>query len=374
MKVLLLLTAYGSLADWRRIGSTGRELRPYLELRDRGVCFNILTYGNGSDGAALQEEGLGVIPVRKGMAGIFCRLPLVPFLHSLLVPILHRRAFRSCDVIKTNQMLGSWVGVIGKWLYHKPLYVRCGYEVHKYASFHQANPLYLFWLAFISKLAYRFADGIQIGSQSEKAYIIRRFGIAADKIQVRMNWIDTRLFSPRPGSEKHKDRLLYIGRLEKDKNISMLLSALQGSPYALDLVGQGSLQETLKQEAKALGVEVRFLGRFENEELPALINRYSLNVLCSEHEGNPKTLLECMACATAVIGLDRPGISDVIIHEQNGLLCQNEQELKAAIQLLMSDSHLAADFGLRARQWIEPRVSLAEQVEYELGLYERLAP
>jgi len=168
-------------------------------------------------------------------------------------------------------------------------------------------------------------------------------------------------------------RILFVGRLNDQKHVSLLIRALQGTGYGLDIVGDGDLREKLEQEAQQKSVDVHFLGRAPNHLLPEIYNAYPIYVLCSKYEGNPKTLLEAMASGCAVIGTNVQGIRGVIRHEDSGLITDdNPDALRGAIQRLFSDGALRKKLGENARQQILEQNSLQAAVQQELYVYQKL--
>jgi glycosyltransferase involved in cell wall biosynthesis len=65
---------------------------------------------------------------------------------------------------------------------------------------------------------------------------------------------------------------------------------------------------------------VSFFDRINNDKIPDLLNKYNYLMLFSLYEGNPKILLEAMSCGLCIIGSKVPGIKDIIINNQNGLI------------------------------------------------------
>jgi len=98
-------------------------------------------------------------------------------------------------------------------------------------------------------------------------------------------------------------------------------------------------------------------------------------VICSRYEGNPKTLLEAMACGCAVIGTNVPGIREVIQHEKSGLLVEESVEsLRSTILRLMGNEGLRIRLGEEARRQIIEENSLEAAIQQELKVYQELCP
>jgi len=269
-------------------------------------------------------------------------------------------------------MLGSWVALISKLFFKKPLLIRCGYEIFDAYRFQKKSPLFLYLIWLISFLAYRYSNSINVASMEDSVVVKKYFKINPNKIIVRPNWIDISVFK-NYNVKKIKNRILFVGRLEEQKNIHLLLEALSGTTIGLDIVGDGRLKNTLIDESKELNVNVNFLGSFPNNKMVSIYNAYSIYVLCSPYEGNPKTLLEAMACGCAVIGTNVPGIKSIIEHYENGILVdESPLELRSAILKLLSNNLLTKRLALNSIEFIKNNNSLEKTILSEYDEYNRL--
>jgi glycosyltransferase involved in cell wall biosynthesis len=114
-----------------------------------------------------------------------------------------------------------------------------------------------------------------------------------------------------------------VGRLSAQKNLRLLFRALDGVSESFEtiLVGAGELEADLKEMARKLRLRnVCFRGRADVAELRELYRNADVFVLPSEREGLPLVLLEAMAMGLPVVATEVPGIREVVIHGQNGLL------------------------------------------------------
>ena len=96
-------------------------------------------------------------------------------------------------------------------------------------------------------------------------------------------------------------------------------------------------------------------------------------------KGNPKALLEAMACGLPCIANDIDGIREIIVNHQNGLLmnCMNCKELgslqlKQGILTLRADKPLAEQLGQKARETIEKEFALEKVIEKEIVILKDL--
>ena len=169
-------------------------------------------------------------------------------------------------------------------------------------------------------------------------------------------------------------KILFVGRLTYQKNITLLIKALENTQYELDVVGEGDKLEDLKNEGISRNVKINFLGKVHNNDLPKIYNNHAVYVLCSHFEGNPKTLLEAMACGCAVIGTDVSGINTVIKNNINGLLVpKNHLSIRCSINMLMNSRNLRLFLSENAQKTIIQEYSLPGILKNELNAYTDLS-
>ena len=222
----------------------------------------------------------------------------------------------------------------------------------------------------MSLFAYKLANTIHVATKEDLNVVTKSFWVPASKIEVRPNWIDINNFKLLKNNNRSTKTVLFVGRLEKEKNIFMLLDALFKTGLHLDIVGEGSLKSKIQIYADNLGVKVKFLGSVPNNEIAETYNSYAVYVLCSFYEGNPKTLLEAMACGCAVIGTDVPGIRSIISHKKNGLLIDNRpSSLKESILNILSDNKLRGTLTVNAIEYIKNNNSLEDAKTKEFNTY-----
>jgi phosphatidylinositol alpha-1,6-mannosyltransferase len=94
----------------------------------------------------------------------------------------------------------------------------------------------------------------------------------------------------------------------------------------------------------------------------------------NDTEGLGVVLTEANACGKPVIASMVGGIIDVIKHEQNGLLIeeQNEKQLAAAILKLKNDPELLKQLGCQARQYALSNFTWKKNVEKTVDLLNKL--
>ena len=161
--------------------------------------------------------------------------------------------------------------------------------------------------------------------------------------------------------------MCFVGRLDTQKNLESLLDALRGLPdVRLTVVGEGPLRSALEARARAHGVHAEFIGRVAHSDLPTVLNRSEVFVLPSHYEGNPKALVEAMACGLPVIGARSPGIKEIVIHGETGFLCgTSPAEIRSAVLEVSNDPALRERIRQGGLQYVQQSCSLTFAAERE---------
>ncbi len=365
IKIAVFFTYGVSLELWEKRGILSREVRFYEELATRVGEVWFFTYGR-NDAQYTNRLGSHIKVSPK-------RLPVSNLLYGLLLPFLYWRALAHADFIRIHQVAGAIPALLTHWFLHKPLIVRAGYQ---WSLFHRQESTFFFkWLvvALIETLVYRTAQVVIVTTLAAKDYVVQRHRIAQQKIHVIPNWVDTKRFRPLVDVKSEHGSVCFVGRLSPEKNLVTLIESLQGTNVHLILYGDGPLRTALEQQTQRLGIHASFHGNLPNEQLPESLNACELFILPSLHEGNPKVLLEAMACELPCIGTNVEGINSLIEHEQNGILCGTDADsIRKAIQQLLSDPEKQTRLGKAARQMILETSSLSRAIDSEVALYQTI--
>jgi len=368
-KVLaLFFTAGVSLKTWFKIGMIEREVALYNELSKYFQKIFFFTYDSKEDLSMKKylADNITVVPKKYFTSN----RALINLFYSLLLPLIHRRILSQVDVIKTNQMWGSWSAILTKLLYRKKIIVRTGFilSLTYPKKFKRSRRVWL--IRIIEKLAYKLADGIITTSKENYQYIEKTYEPSGVHILIP-NYVETDVFKPMKVS-KRKGSICFVGRLTPQKNLFALLDAFRALPFTLTIIGSGEQKEQLKQYADENKIKVAFLGNVPNHKLPNILNQHELFILPSLWEGMPKVLLEAMSCGLPVIGTKVKGITEVITHGKNGILCDTDSKsIRNAIIRLMHDEK-KRQLGRNARKSILERYSLDIIKHDELKLIKNL--
>lgn len=176
------------------------------------------------------------------------------------------------------------------------------------------------------------ADAVTAVSQPLLDDATQLYPCISGKARVIHNGVGSMWFHKPDSEPSAAERyVLFVGRMSEVKGVDLLLRAWkQLSPcfpsIKLWLAGDGPQLESLQTFAKELEIfsRVRFCGRKQREELPALYQNAEAVVLPSRREGLPFTLLEAGAGGGICIGTRIPGIPEIIQDGVNGLLVDPE--------------------------------------------------
>ncbi len=363
MKNLALFLTYGlSISDWDRIGSLNREIKPYIKFADNFKTIYIFSYGI--------NEAVTYSKLFPSNVEIISRPKLLPAaVYSLILPFVHYNKFKKVQILKTNQMSGSWTAVIAKKLCKNKLIVRCGYEWLQYLEKVKTPWLKLKIAGLIEKFAYNNADEVIITSDEGRNFIRDRFLVSEDKITLNPNYVDIDRFKPLE-TRKELGRVVFVGRLDPVKNLENLIKGMKGLDASLVIIGEGPLKKDLELLAKNEKVQVEFKGIVSQENLPLELNKGEIFVLLSVSEGNPKVLLEGMSCSLPCLGSDITSIREIIRDGENGILCQTDaMSIHLGLVKLLENVDLRKQLGANARKTIIERFSFEKIMEKELALY-----
>jgi glycosyltransferase involved in cell wall biosynthesis len=172
--------------------------------------------------------------------------------------------------------------------------------------------------------------------------------------------------------------ILYAGRFDWNKNVISLMKvfseiAFSHPNYQLYLIGEGQQEVLIRALIKEKNLEssVKIYPWLPRTEVLEKISRCSVFVLPSFFEAaNPNVILESMSSSKPVIARVNIGTIDIISHNENGFLYNNEAELKKYLELLLLDKKLRKTIGNNARKAIERNYNFPMLAQrYENMLY-----
>lgn len=161
----------------------------------------------------------------------------------------------------------------------------------------------------------RRADHIVTISRTSKRDIERTYGVPDKTISVAYPGVSSAFSPAGPRYRSTRPYVLFVGSLNRAKDIPTLLAMVSHAPYDIYLIGgdfwpDPAIDETI--ERLRLTGRVRKLGVVPDEELPAYYRGAVAFVTAALHEGFCLPAAEAMACGTPVVALDRGALREVV--------------------------------------------------------------
>lgn len=163
-------------------------------------------------------------------------------------------------------------------------------------------------------------------SEATRREFLERFDYPEERIVVVHEGVSSR-FRPREEREIKAVKeshgldapyLLFVGGVERRKNLRGLMRALADSPLGRDHLlavvgarGHGAEEVLADPAAKSLGERLRLLDFCPDPDLPPLYSGAEVFCMPSHHEGFGLPLLEAMACGIPVVAAERGGMPEI---------------------------------------------------------------
>jgi len=227
--------------------------------------------------------------------------------------------------------------------------------------------------SFLESMAWRYMqwfygqlDTVFVNSEDYRQSWIKR-GLDPAKLKILPRGLDTELFHParrdpaffeKFGTCNGEVRLLYVGRISREKDLDLLVTAYrrlrnEGLPIQLFVVGHGPYSEAL---AKSLP-EAFFTGYLTGTELATAYASADIFVFPSTTDTFGNVILEAQACGVPVIVSDSGGPKELVEDGMNGLITRSRDvdDFTRAIRSLIADAALRERMGSAARKSVIDR-------------------
>lgn len=157
-------------------------------------------------------------------------------------------------------------------------------------------------------------------------------------------------------TESERLRILYVGRLQPNKGIDLLLAAADNLavkyPFTVTVIGSGP-QEAELHDKYGKKPWCNFTGFINQQE----ISNYMINsdILCVPSvwaENSPGVIIHALSLGLPVMGSDKAGIPELVEHRKNGLLVPPGDALawQTALETLISDPSMLTPWRAYARE------------------------
>lgn len=220
---------------------------------------------------------------------------------------------------------------------------------------------------------------------------IESLGILSDRIQVIYNATEIPAEAAYNSETKAKFRrklnleyekiAVFTGRISREKGLDVLLKAwkIVAAKYPqahLLLLGEGGDYRSVEREMHEmtehlnLGETVHFLGYVANPKEYLLAS--DVFVLPSRSEGMSNSLVEAMACGTAIVACDIEANKEICEDGANSLLTavDDENRFAEAVLKILDAPELGEKLGQNARGKAERELSMTVMVAHYIKSYE----
>ena len=252
--------------------------------------------------------------------------------------------------------------------------------------------------SWVERTAYLNCDAIIAVSEGMRGDILTSYPqVDPEKLRVVHNGIDTSVYQPteddtaldRFGISRDRPYALFVGRITRQKGLIHLLRAARSfdddvdlvlcasSPDTPEIAAEVSEALTALQARRRPGSIVWIDQQVDRGSLIQLLSHARVFTCPSVYEPMGIVNLEAMACQTAVVASAVGGIPEVVQDGVTGSLVpyhphlpeKFEQDFAAAVNALVSDEVLAADFGREGRQRAVTHFSWTSIAEQTLAVY-----
>jgi len=289
-------------------------------------------------------------------------------IYAFLIPFLYYKQLREASVYCPRQMSSALYAVYSKIFVNRKIVVHCGYDWQEFAD-NGGNWIYRLFVWCWCWITYKIADAIIVTSlrhqkRAEK-YTKKK------NVFILRNAVDLDIFRPL-NYQRRENELIFVGRLEEQKNVRNLILALTltKNKVNLKIAGRGSLFDELKKLVEDAKVAVEFLGNVSSQDLvEQYYNRSTIFILPSLYEGHSNALTEAMACGIPVIVGDTIGNTEVVEHLVNGYVCgHTPTAIAEAIDTMINQPELRKRLAENALKSVDEEYNFVKRTKKEMEI------
>jgi glycosyltransferase involved in cell wall biosynthesis len=364
--------SYGiSFNIWRKMGLINRELAYFKKISDKFCDVKFNTYDNNIDEIILLTSHIpsGKIIYQKNR--FWDKIKFGDLISSFISPFFNIHKFKKCILVRSAQTSGAISGLIIARIIKVPFILRSGYLLSEFTVKKNKRKVLVYFTNWVEKKLVLNSSHIIVTYEKIRQFYHSEYGYKLENITVLGNSIDTRLFSKK---ETSKDKcLLNIARFTNQKNQKNLIRAASNLNLPLTMIGNGEIEEDLKDLVRELNADVTFLKNIPNIKIPELMSQYKVFILPSYFEGNPKALLEAMSCEMTCLVSDIEEHTSIIQDGINGYICDTTQEeIENKLTFIFESKANINDIGCRARETILKQYSINKNIDREIEIYKKL--
>ncbi len=209
-------------------------------------------------------------------------------------------------------------------------------------------------------------DTVFVNSEEYRQSWVKR-GFDPAKLKIFPRGLDTELFTParrdpaffeKFGAQNGEVRLLYVGRISREKDLDVLADAYrrlrdEGLPVQLFVVGHGPFSETFAESLP----EAFFTGYLTGKELAVAYASADIFVFPSTTDTFGNVIIEAQSSGVPVVVSDSGGPKELVEDKANGLITKSRDvdDFTRAVRALVTDPALRERMGISARKSVIDR-------------------
>lgn len=284
------------------------------------------------------------VPVRRLRALRVAKIPVMPG----LVPALLRTPADAVLHLHLGQALVPELTLLAARRGHRRLVVHFHLDIEPSGPF---GAVFSSYKKHVLPHVLRAAWRVVCLTEEQADLVVSRYGVAREAVRVVPNAVPDGFALPDHPAHDGPLRVLFVGRLSAQKNLTRLLDALAllAVPAQTAVVGDGEERELVERRLRDPALaHVTLCGQLDGQ---ALLDRYAwadVLVLTSDREGMPLVLLEAMAAGVAVVATDVPGVR-ATVGDDALVVPPTATAVADALARLAADPALRADLVRRGR-------------------------
>lgn len=207
------------------------------------------------------------------------------------------------------------------------------------------------------------ADRVLADSEAVRSMLVNSIGVPEQKIStLPIAGVDTdRYQSIDIESFKGNTTISTVGRITVEKGHDDLIRCARksGSKFQFYIAGSGRKRAQLEANAPD---NVTFCGEIPNERIPEFLNKSDIYFQPSKQEGLCMAVIEAMACELPVVASSVGGITESVVPEETGYLCDSGEIecFSRRLEQLEENPALRERMGTAGRKRVVSRYSQAE--------------
>ena len=348
--------------------------------RECGAEVGLACAPGGRLEVLVRESGMGFYPIRNFVSEVS------PWkdLHALwqLDRLLAREKF---DIVHTHNSKGGFLGRLAATKNRIPIVI---HTIHGFSFHDEENWWSRNLFVVLERAAARWCHQLIAISQPMIEWAHQEKIAPRERIVKIYSGIEVEQFRSHPGKSELKERfgiepedtvIGVVSKLWEGKGHEIIIDAVahlldRGHKLKLLIVGEGDLEDRLKQKVTRLGITeaVVFTGFWSN--VPEVTAILDISALPSFYEGMGRVVLEAMAAGKPVVASRVGGLTELVEDQVTGYLVPagDVDALAERLETLIKDPVLRQKMGNKGSERVRQEHSAETMVELIHEVYAQL--